>query len=162
MTPPADTISPDQRQRWRNCTNGTVLIEYEPMTTLAADATQSQLEKFAWSIDKDEIYNNGTRLRTFRNGSVAFLGYDLSVTNVVSPTTYNFSRSIECDDTSDTLLMMMMMVPPLGPPMMMCICNPPSRRVLGANVILKRSSNEASKKRNLQSTYKKDECMYTN
>lgn len=70
------------------------------MATLAADADQATQEKFAWSIEKDDIYTNGTRLRTFRNGSVAYLGYDLSVINIMTSTAYNFSKSIECSKTT--------------------------------------------------------------
>ena len=53
-------------------------------------------------ISQDEVYANGTRLRTYTNGTVAFLRFDLSVASIIQQTAFNFSKWIDCDD-DDTL-----------------------------------------------------------
>lgn len=48
------------------------------------------------------MYSNGTRLRNYTNGTLAFLKLDLTIDNVIKATDYNFASWIDCTGTNCT------------------------------------------------------------
>ena len=92
-----------QRHRWRNCTNGTSILEYEFYDIdQIAEPTVLQQQFNALQINKDIVYTNGTRTRFYYNGTVTYLKLDKSLDNVITPPSYLFYKWQDYDSTAAT------------------------------------------------------------
>lgn len=75
-----------QKYKYKNCTNGTSLVLYEPRTANDSQRAQSM------AIDYDEIYSNGTRSRYFVNGTVGYYLFDQTFSTYVRQPPSIFSK----------------------------------------------------------------------
>ena len=90
--PPANTV---QRQRWKNCTNDTTILEYEPFSPSASE--QLRLTQNAYDV----VAIDGTRTRYHTNGTVLALRFDLTIDSVLVPSPYLYSTWTEYTSTTN-------------------------------------------------------------